>query len=239
MYFTSKQKEIVRYMVHVEQFSLAEIVPGLTEFSVKYVPPSSSIAGNMNAQAGRTMAGVNVYLPFQTISFHDGGPLLVELQDLDDFIIRLFQNHLLEKTPNRKTVIVQYLIDNGSKIEEFSEGNEFLKSRSSVGYQITDELKFILNHGFLSKEEVEDQRKARRQSIKEWLPLAVSVIAVLASSFPSWMNLLSKHEPQVVKVEMLTGSGQDNVNRDVLDKLQGLTKKVDELSSSLPLNRKP
>jgi hypothetical protein len=205
MVFSKNEKEILMACVGLEQFSLSEILPKITRFPCEY------------------SAGTNYKI------VHDSkAPLLLELTGILDFFHRLQSENLLELDSSvGKTGEGGYFTTRGVPHEE---ANVLLDRARGKRYRVTEDLRSLVARGFSAEKEPAGKREARLQLIKDWLPLAISVLALLGASLPSWINLL-KNEPQSLNVTLQQNTVQDTVNNEILDRLQVLERKVDYLNS--------
>ncbi len=124
-----------------------------------------------------------------------------EVQTINSFVNDLTTSGLLEQGPYNNNKKMFKFYDNANVELGDSSSVPFF---TSFSYSKTQEYNFFIKHNFKTKDEYTFDHSRRLTQIKEWLPILVSIFALLLSSIPSWVNLFNNDGTKLVVEQIPT-----------------------------------
>ncbi|EEV19621.1 hypothetical protein TREVI0001_2547 [Treponema vincentii ATCC 35580] len=199
MILTPEQKKIIEIAKNKTDFSLDEIFQYVTSFK-PFVDKNKNIV----------FLGDNT----EQIAF--------EINLLNISIMELVTSGVLGfRTNTEKISTINFI--NPTTHEIFDVSTDMVMAYSKSRYYKTDWFSVFIKNGFRTRTEVIEQKERRIKSLKDWIPIIVTVAGLLLSSVPSWIQIFN-HKNETVTV---------SIDNNTLMKIDALYQKIDQLQLEL------
>lgn len=207
-------RRILLYVHSLSDFSIDEIYMNVTNFK-------TIISGEQN----------EVLCPNVQVASEEINKIASILRD------KFLPCSLFDSYPNikeKKKIIIR---NDENKNDIYTSVMSTLSGYSDSRYFKTSEYDFFISHNYTTKNEYDLACNKRIQKIKDWLPIVISVAALIVSLVATLMNFVPQ-KPTKIEIISIPKNIEDSTNlQSLTNKLNDINKRITSIENQIQNNK--